>query len=255
MRAYLVDDEPLAIQRLTRLLNATGRVAIVGSSTDPVEAIAAIRQHRPDVVFLDIQMPEMSGFDVLTALNPQPFVVFTTAYDAFALKAFEVNSVDYLLKPIEASKLQRALGKLERMQHDPGGQPELQDLLARLALEIGQRAPSAYPERLPSRLGDHVELVEVRRVTHFFAHDKLTYAVTPVKRYVVDLTIQELEDKLDPKQFVRIHRSSIVALKAVRELHSWFAGRMRVRLNDEPCTELDVARERVKTLKEKLGLA
>src|SRR5215472_702939 len=116
MRAYLVDDEPLAIRRLTRLLNSTRRVEIVGSSTDPVEAVAAIRQHRPDVVFLDIQMPEMSGFDVVAALDPQPFVVFTTAYDAFALQAFEVNSVDYLLKPIEAAKLERALRKLESLR-------------------------------------------------------------------------------------------------------------------------------------------
>jgi two-component system LytT family response regulator len=254
MRAYLVDDEPLALKRLARLLQAARQVEIVGTSTDPLEAVAGIQQQQPDVVFLDIQMPEMSGFEVLAKLDPQPFVVFTTAHDAFALKAFEVNSVDYLLKPIEKPKLERALSKLERMLNGNDAKPDIRALLHQLAVYAGNQVRSRYLERLPSRLGDHLELVDIRRVTHFFASEKLTFAATPGKNYVVDFTIQELEDKLDPTQFARIHRSTIVALKNVQELHSWFAGRMRIRLSDERHTELDVARDRLKALKEKLGL-
>lgn len=251
MRAYLVDDELLAVKRLTRLLHASKRVEIVGSSTDPVQAITEIQETRPDVVFLDIQMPEISGFDVLARLDPQPFVVFTTAYDAFALQAFEVNSVDYLLKPVEKPKLDRALLKLERIHGAKDAQADLSRLWQQLAANF---ANAGRLERLPSRLGDHVELVDLKRVTYFFASEKLTYAATPARNYVVDFTIQELENKLDPRQFVRIHRSTIVALKHVQELHHWFAGRMKLRLNDERRTELDVARDRVKALKEKLGL-
>lgn len=255
MRAYLVDDELLAIKRLKRLLSATRQVEIVGSSTDPLEAVAEIQQQRPDVVFLDIQMPELTGFDVLAKLDPQPLVVFTTAYEEFALKAFEVNSVDYLLKPIEKPRLERALMKLERMRNATEVKPDIGALLRQLAASAGNLARPGFLERLPSRLGDHVEFIDINRVTHFYASEKLTFAATPGKNYVVDFTIQELEGRLNPEQFIRIHRSTIVALKHVQQLHSWFAGRMKIRLNDDRHTELDVARDRVKALKEKLGLA
>src|SRR5438552_17550931 len=115
MRAFLIDDEALALKRLSRMLAATRRVTIAGTSTDPVEAVQAIAETKPDVVFLDIEMPELNGFQMLSQLDPQPMVVFTTAYDQYALQAFGVNSVDYLLKPIEAAHLNRALDKIERM--------------------------------------------------------------------------------------------------------------------------------------------
>jgi len=254
MRVFLVDDEPLALKRLARMLNSTGRVEIAGTSTDPVEAVGAIQQIRPDVIFLDIQMPEMNGFDVLVRLQPQPLVVFTTAYDQFALQAFEVNSIDYLLKPIEAPRLEQALRKLERIQAGNLERPEFHALLAQLAAGIANKSSSAYLERVPSRVGERIELIELERVTHFFAHEKLSYAATPNKNYAVDFTIQELERKLDPQKFVRIHRSTIVAIRHVHELHPWFAGRMKLRLKDERRTELDVARDRVRMLKERLGL-
>jgi len=102
LRAYLVDDEPLALERLHRLLDATGRVEVTGSTTEPEKAVAALTADPPDVCFLDIQMPRLDGFEVLARLPSQPIVIFTTAYDQYALKAFGVNSVDYLLKPVEA---------------------------------------------------------------------------------------------------------------------------------------------------------
>src|SRR5271168_1611032 len=115
MRAFLVDDEALALKRLQRMLAATQRVEVVGASSDPVEAIPAILEAGPDMLFLDIEMPGMTGFEMLTQLQPQPWVVFTTAYDRYALEAFGVNSVDYLLKPIETAALDRALDKIERL--------------------------------------------------------------------------------------------------------------------------------------------
>jgi two-component system LytT family response regulator len=252
MRAFLVDDEALALKRLTRMLSATGRVEIVGSETDPVKAVPAILNAAPEVLFLDIEMPGLTGFELLAKLDPQPVVIFTTAYDRYALDAFGVNSVDYLLKPIEAQQLTRALDKIERIRRGAAPQPSIQSLLDRLSAAVAPRP--AYPSRIASRLGEKVELIELSRVTHFFAADKLTYAATTTKNYVVDPTIQELEQRLDPSKFVRIHRAILLNLDHVQDLHAWFGGRMMVRLKDEKKTELTVSRDRVKPLKQRLGI-
>src|SRR5262245_28977862 len=116
LRAYIVDDERLAVQRLTRLLETSGRVEIAGSATDPEAALVFLQSHPVDVLFPDIQMPGLTGFELLARLDAHPLVIFTTAYDRYALNAFEVNSIDYLLKPIEPERLEHALDKLERLR-------------------------------------------------------------------------------------------------------------------------------------------
>jgi two-component system, LytTR family, response regulator len=234
------------------MLTATGRVEIVGTHIDPVEAVADILNLKPDVLFLDIEMPGMTGFELLAKLDPQPVIVFTTAYDRYALQAFGVNSIDYLLKPVEQAQLNRTLDKIERMRGGTEPQQEIRELLDRLSAVAAPRPD--YPARIASRIGERVEFVDLARVTHFFAADKLTYAATGAKNYVVDHTIQELEQKLDPRKFIRIHRATLVNLDHLHDLHAWFAGRMMVRLKDEKKTELAVSRDRVKTLKERLGI-
>lgn len=252
IRAFILDDEGLAVRRLARLLEDTGRVTVVGSATDPVAAVGAIAETAPEVLFLDIEMPGMNGFEVLGALHGvQPLVVFTTAYNHYALQAFEVNSIDYLLKPVEPERLDRALAKIGRIRGGAEPKPDVDSLLRRLASALETRAE--YPTRLPSRTGDRVEFVDLARVTHFYAKDKLTFAATGGKDYCVDGSILELEAKLDPRRFVRVHRSTLVNLDFVQELHTWFGGKVLVRLRDERKTELTVARERVKDLKDRLG--
>lgn len=243
IRAFLVDDEELAIRRLSRLLKETSRVEIAGSSTDPIDAIAWLSSNTADVVFLDIQMPGMTGFEMLAMLDPQPTVIFTTAYDRFALEAFKVNSIDYLLKPVEQEHLDRALLKLERLQSPK------QDLGALL-----KQLTARYPERIASKVGDRVQLVELPKVSHFYAEDKLTFAAAKGKNFAVDHTIGELEEKLDPTKFYRIHRSTILNLAWAQEMDAWFSGGVLVRLKDEKATELAVARDRVRGLKERLGI-
>ena len=250
IRAFVVDDEPLAVKRLARLLEETGRVEVAGTSTDPVDALAALCEHPPEVLFLDIQMPGMTGFEMLQMLDPQPLVVFTTAYDQYALQAFEVNSIDYLLKPVEPPHLARALDKIERLRG--AGAPPL-DLKA-LVEQLRRGAMPEFPERIASRVGERIHILDLAAVTHFFARDKLTYAATGVKDYVVDHTVAELEQKLDPRRFFRIHRSTLINLAWVKELDAWFAGRVRLRLKDAKGAELTVARERVAELKKKLGV-
>lgn len=251
LRVFLVDDEALALKRLARLLAATGRVEIVGSATDPEAALECLAKATIDALFLDIQMPGLNGFEMLARLHPQPFVIFTTAFDQYALRAFAVNSIDYLLKPIETEPLDRALAKLERLRAT-GAPPELRAIVEQLAATLGPRA-AAYPTRIASRLGDRVQFIELMRVTHFQARDKLTYAVTADKSHVVDASISELEQKLDPRRFIRIHRATLVNLDSVAEAHTAFAGGVIVRLKDARRTELPVARDRVRALKERLG--
>jgi len=254
IKTFIVDDEPLALERLRRMLQATGRVEIAGACSDPVEAVEQIRWSRPQLLFLDIHMPELTGFELLAELEQQPLVVFTTAYDQHALEAFQVNSIDYLMKPIEPAHLDRALAKAERLFAQAGPAAATPDLRALLA-QLGSVGPTQrWMERIASRTGDKLELVELSRVTHFYASDKLTYAATPERNYTVDPSITDLESKLDPARFVRIHRATILNLDHLRELHTWFGGKMVARLKDPKKTELAVSRDRVRALKDRLGV-
>ncbi|PYR63388.1 MAG: DNA-binding response regulator [Acidobacteria bacterium] len=260
LRAYIVDDERLAVQRLMRLLQTTTRVQIVGSTTDPEAAVAFLRANDVDVLFLDIQMPGLTGFDLLERLDRNPLVIFTTAYDKYAIDAFAVNSIDYLLKPIEPERLDRALDKLERLSGQT--RPDVRELARELASQlVGDRSPllSRRPvpgtlERVASRVGDRTTVLDVARVTHFFSKDKLTFAGANGREHVVDYTLGELEATLDPRRFVRIHRATIVNVGLVQELDTWVDGGVLVRLKDEKKTELSVSRDRVRALKDKLGI-
>jgi two-component system LytT family response regulator len=227
--AYLVDDEALALRRLARMLEETRRVTIAGQSTRPTEALAQLAG--VDVVFLDISMPELDGFEVCARLPPNVMVVFTTAHDEHALRAFGTNAIDYLLKPIREADLTRALDKLERLR-----------VLS--AAEVAAKAPG----RIASRLGDRIQLVELDRITHFQAEDKLTYAVTAEKSHVVDATIAELEQRYSALGWFRIHRATLVRLAAVVEVRG-----SEVRLTTGQ--HVTVARDRAQALRERLGIS
>ena len=253
LRAYLVDDEPLALARLRRLLELSGHVEVVGSTTTPEQAVAALTANPTDVCFLDIQMPRLNGFDVLAKLPCQPIVIFTTAYDQYALKAFGVNSVDYLLKPVDPESLERALKKVEALRNSgQTSQADLQSLLKQLTESLRETKPE-YLDRIASRLGDRIWFLDLDRVTHFFAEDKLTYAASEGKAYCVDHSIAELEKKLDPKKFVRIHRSTVVSLAWIKEVTSLPGGSLNIRLKDPKTTDLTVARDRAREFKTRMG--
>jgi two-component system, LytTR family, response regulator len=253
MRVYMVDDEPLALDRVARLLEATGRVEIAGSATDPVEALEDLRRQTVDLLFLDIHMPGLSGFELLAELPAQPMIVFTTAYDRYAVDAFKVNSIDYLLKPIEPEHLERTLDKAERLSHRVAPAVVMRELLANINTAIGL-AKSPWLDRIASRSGGKLEPIAVGRVSHFYSKDKLTFAVTLDRTYVVDLTVAELEQKLDPQRFIRIHRGAIVNLDCLLDVHALFGGRMVARLNDAKKTELPVSRDRAGALRRRFGL-
>jgi len=249
VRVYLIDDERLAVERLKRLLDATGRVTVVGTATDPVAALDVLRGMQVDVLFLDIQMPGLSGFELLERLDRDVAVVFTTAFDRFAIDAFAVNSVDYLLKPIEPERLDRTLDKIERFAGQP--RPDVRALARELAAEL---APHRRLERIASRVGERTTVLDVARISHFSSKDKLTFAVVNGHEHVVDYTLTDLEARLDPRRFARVHRATIINISFVQELFPAVDGGVLVRLKDEKKTELSVARDRVRELKQRLGI-
>jgi two-component system LytT family response regulator len=254
LRVFLVDDEALALDRLERLLRATCRVEIVGKETDSLTAADRLEAEKVDAVFLDIQMPGLNGFELLARLAWQPLVIFTTAYNEYALQAFEVHSIDYLLKPIESSLLDRALNKLDRLAATAEKSPRIDfsHVLAELTASL-QQLPRGYPTRVASRCGDRIRFIELSRISHFFAHEKLTYAAADDGNHMVDRSVAELETELDPDRFVRIHRATLLNTDFVEEIHTWFGGRLLVRLKDGKRTELTVARDRVRELKGRLS--
>ena len=250
IRAFLVDDEPLALKRLGRLLDETGRVEIVGRAADPRDALARLARESVDVVFLDIHMPEMTGLELAGRLSPASMVVFTTAYDQHALAAFEVNAVDYLLKPVQRDRLDAALDRVAARRRD-SAPPDLRAVLERIA---GSLRPDVHLGHLASRVGERVHLIPIDEVTHVFSRDRATYAATQRGEHMLDASIVELERKLDPGKFLRIHRGTLVNLTWVSELHADLGGRLLVRLRGDARHELVVSRDRVRPLKDRLGL-
>jgi two-component system LytT family response regulator len=253
LSTYLVDDEPLALERLRRLLDRTGRALVTGSTTDPEEAVAALIAEPPDLCFLDIQMPRLNGFEVLGRLPRPPLVIFTTAYDQYALQAFGVSAADYLLKPIELGPLNDALTKAERLLGAGRlAQADVQAVVKQLADALRAAQPD-YPDRIASRLGERLLFLDLARVTHFRAEDKLTFAMSEGKAYCVDHGIGQLEAILDPKKWLRIHRSSVVNVEWIKEVASLPGGALCLRLKDAGHTELLVARDRARDFKARLA--
>jgi two-component system LytT family response regulator len=242
---------------LDRLLEETGRVEVVGTSMNPARAIDEISAKAPEVLFLDIQMPVINGFELLSRLPQQPMVVFATAYNQYALKAFEVNSIDYLLKPIEPDQLERALNKLDNFRSDARPEwldrPDPRTILEELSRTLREPQPTRL-DRIPIQVGEWTRFLELSKITHFFTKDRLTYAAADGKTYCINSTIAELEQQLGTSQFVRIHRGTLLNLGWLDELTPFFSGRLVVRLKDERHTEITVSRDRVREIKERLGL-
>ena len=251
LRVYVVDDEPGALKQVVQSLKSTGRVEVVGTATTGETALAEVPALDVDALFLDIHMPGMTGFDLLERLRTRALVVFVTAHDEHALRAFEAAAIDYLLKPVKRERLERTLDRLESHRGDPGA--SVQAVLEKLARHYPHTP--AYAERISLDLGQQrTQLVEVAKISHFLAQGRGTLAVTASGSHLVDRALGELEERLDPRQFVRIHRSAIVNLAWVAEVQPELGGRLIVKLKDGPRTELQVARDRARAFKERMVL-
>ena len=249
--ALVIDDEPLARKRMMQLLEPfASEIEVLGEAGSGAQAVKMIHEMLPDVVFLDIQMPDMDAFEVLHSLSGDdvPLVIFTTAYDNFALKAFEENTVDYLLKPVDPDRLNVAIEKLRRMI------PQVDDTTVPAGFSWEKLCnlvdmSGLYLQRLQVKVGDRIVFVNIDEVIRFHSEEKYTTVYTVNGQYVIDTTLVELEKKLDPRHFTRVHRSHIVAIDYIAECRKGDAGRMVMVLRDKAATQLVVSRSLIKKIR------
>jgi two-component system LytT family response regulator len=227
IRALVVDDEPLARDMIREMLAGDSEVEVVGECANGREAIEAIKASTPDLVFLDIQMPELGGFELLESLGPNatPYVIFVTAYDQYAVRAFEVHALDYLLKPFDRERFEVAWQRAkDQIRLDRTSRRD-QDIIALLEeLKAGPR----YLERLVIKNGGRVFFLHVQDVFCIEAEGNYVRVYDIQKGYLLRETISSLEEQLDPKQFLRIHRSAIVRIDRIKEMQPWFHGEYRI---------------------------
>ena len=231
LRVLIADDEPLARERLQKLLATEPDITLVGQCTNGREAVAAIEEHAPDLVFLDVQMPELDGFGVLTETDParMPVVVFVTAHDQFALKAFEVHAVDFLLKPFDKERFQTALKRAkERIaQKRPG---ELDQRLAALIAEL--KPDTKAPERIAIKSSGRVLFVKTNDIDWIEAADNYVNLHVGNESHLHRETLTALAERLPPQKFARISRSTIVNVDRIKELQPLFHGEYAVILRN-----------------------
>lgn len=251
LSCILVDDEPLALERLERLLERFPQLKILDKISRPSEALQKIDLLRPDLLFLDIQMPGMTGFELLRQLTYQPWIIFVTAYDRYALEAFETNSIDYLLKPVQLERLERTMDKLFQIT-GKGLTSQESPANWRKMLEYLSSQQSATPQRLVSRKGERIILLDPHEVAYFYAESKYTFAVTSKEEHILDYTLQQLREWLPSAHFLTIHRSYIVNLNWIAELHRGFGGGLLCRLQSPLNKDLPVSRSLIKPLRDRL---
>ncbi len=274
IRTLLVDDEAPARKRLLKLLRPfvdEGRIEIVGEAADGVEALSRMAEEDVDLLFLDIQMPELSGFDVLDRIPPdnRPAVVFVTAFDEYAVRAFQANATDYLLKPIEEDRIAESISRVEKQMISPQGRASTEERLVELLeyldnQSMGDRPKEReqeYVQQLSVPGKDRLHIIPVDDLLSAEVQDGITRLYTlattdvhpqKVNRHIVSFTLDALEQRLNPDSFMRVHRSAIVHIQQIREMISWFSGRYKIVLHGGH--EVIASRARSKELRDRLSL-
>jgi two-component system LytT family response regulator len=225
IRTLIIDDEPIARHSIARMLCKDSEIELIGEYGDGASALAAIRQLKPDLIFLDIQMPEMSGIDVIASIGhaDMPATVFVTAYERYAVRAFEANAVDYLVKPFSSDRfqltLQRAKGRLSAEAGSASATP-LQVLRALAELRKEQN----YVQRIPVPVDEHIALLDVAEIDWIEANRNCVRLHTGKTAYELRETMTALEARLNPRCFARVHRSAIVNIDRIKAIHPWFNG-------------------------------
>jgi two-component system response regulator LytT len=259
MTAVVVDDEQLAREELCYLLQQVGGIDIVGQAANGLEALTEIDRATPDVVFLDVQMPGLTGLEVARRLSEdgnEPAMIFVTAYDQRAVEAFEVNAVDYLLKPVDPARLEQALARARRRRaaggSGPAGAPigdQLERLVRLMADQKDRRG------QLAVRIGERFVLVQAEDIIHAsLVDDSITIVTGQVAGTSNYRTLDELQARLDPEVFWRVHRSHLVNINKIKEIVPWFSRNYILRMRDPKATEIPVSRTQTKRLRDYLKL-
>ena len=245
IRTLVVDDENLARERLKGFLAGIKDVEVVGEAEDGKATLALVEQEQPDLIFLDVEMPGQDGFSVYKSLEDPPHVIFATAYDSHAIKAFEVDAVDYLLKPFSQKRVEEAIDRIRD----------------RLTLEsqvaggdLSDRAERAsYAAQIPVHRAKKIVILPVEEILWFAVESRLVYAHVNGRSYMTNFTLRELEERLDPEVFFRAHKSTMVNLRQVKEVTRWFGGRFRLLMADDEGSEVELSRVQARALRARLG--
>ncbi|MGH7663187.1 MAG: LytR/AlgR family response regulator transcription factor [Gemmatimonadaceae bacterium] len=262
IRSLIVDDEPLARSRIRRLVGMDREIEIVAECANGREAVEAVRKHSPDLLILDVQMPELDGFGVLARIDPEkmPAVIFVTAFDQYAVQAFEVHALDYVLKPFDADRFRSALQRAKT--HIGGGgaaanNQRLASLIEQLTADqktledIIARSSGQHLDRLMLRSDGRVFFVKVDQIDWIEAAGNYVRIHAGSNAFLLRETMNAVETRLDPERFLRIHRSTIVQLDRVREMQPWFSGEYVVIMKDG--TQLKLSRGYRDRLPDRMG--
>ena len=250
----IVDDEQLSREELSYLLKGVGDVEVVAQGSNGVEAIQLIREHNPELVFLDVQMPGLDGFQVIKKLvdkkHPLPQIVFATAFDQYAVRAFEVNAVDYLLKPFDKKRVAQSVDKARQKLSGPTSSERLESLINLL-----EQQQKPQQQKVLLRSAGRLILVDQKDIC-FATIDEgiITVATSSMEGHSNCRTLEELLESLDANLFWRAHRSHVVNINRIKEVLPWFKSSYQLRMDDRKHTELPVSRAQTKRLRELFGL-
>jgi two-component system response regulator LytT len=251
----IVDDEQLAREELSYLLKSVGDVEVVAQGSNGVEAIQLIREHNPELVFMDVQMPGLDGFQVIKKLVdkkvPLPQIVFATAFDQYAVRAFEVNAIDYLLKPFDKKRVAQSVDKArQKLTTAPSPSERLESLINLL-----EQQQKPQQQKLLLRLAGRLILIDQKDVCFATIEEGIiTVATSTMEGHSNCRTLEELQESLDPNLFWRAHRSHVVNINRIKEVLPWFKSSYQLRMDDRKHTELPVSRAQTKRLRELFGL-
>jgi two-component system, LytTR family, response regulator LytT len=246
MKAIIIDDEKLARMGLRHLLKLIPDVQIIAEATNGDEGIEAIVEHTPDLIFLDINMPEMNGFEMLAQLEHKPYIIFTTAHSEFALEAIQNDAIDYLLKPVDAADLLNAVDKVRKITAAP--QYDMASLMKMI------QPQQQYREKFLMKTGQKYFPVNLDEVAYFFAEDKNVFTVLhDGRKFIWDESLDKLEPQLDPKKMYRANRQFIISHRSVEVVHAWFKGKLKLMLKPTLAEEVIVSAEKAQLFKSWMG--
>jgi DNA-binding LytR/AlgR family response regulator len=234
MRIWIVEDEAPAARRLTNMLQNNEGLVVEKVFASVVDTVAALQQFaQPDLMVMDIHLADGSSFEIFKQVAISAPVIFTTAFDQYAVNAFKVNSIDYLLKPIKEAELNAAIDKFKRLHKQQLQATQIEELIKSIVKPVKE-----YKRRFAVRYGDHLKTIDIAQAAYFFTENKATYLVTKDGfRHIIDYNMDELDNMLDPGNFFRINRQFIISVAAIAEMHTWTKARVMVTLN--PSTKLD----------------
>jgi two-component system response regulator LytT len=259
MRILIVEDEELAVKKITKTLGEVDNAAVVVGVTDSIVGATNWLQTNPapDLILMDIELSDGQSFEIFNRVPVKSAVVFTTSYDEYALKAFKVNSIDYLLKPVQKEDLESALNKYREMKNiyassAESGAPLNMDALVK---ELQQKLqPKDYRKRFLVKHGQKLVSIETDEIAYFFSDGRLNFFKTDDNRkFVVDYTMDEMEDMLDPQKYFRISRSFYVSVRSISQIHDYFGNRLLLQLKPSVDKEAIVSREKVSDFKKWMG--